>query len=306
MDLDLGAMRLLVGIADTGSVTGAAELAGITSSAASQQLKHLQLRLGVPLTAREGRGIVLTPHGHQLVDGARPILEATAELEAGLVAGAAEPKGPLRIATFASAARGLGPAIVAGVLERLPDLDLSLTIAEPDEALSLLERGRVEVALLHGFVPEGVEERPSCMREEVLADPLVCFGADDGTGPVDLRDLGDRRWLLPDEGSGCERVVRALLAEHGVVPDDVAAVSAEFDVLARLARAGLGVTLVPQLVVAGDPAPGGRPLLQAFDRSVAVSVLRRRRREPVVALALQAVRDAAAAQAERVAVAAAV
>jgi DNA-binding transcriptional LysR family regulator len=292
--MDLNAMRLLVGIADTGSVTGAAELVGITSSAASQQLKHLQTRLGVALTAREGRGIVLTDHGTRLVEGARPILEAATELEASVRAGAGEPTGPLRMATFASAARGVGPDVLAGCVERMPGIDLSIVIAEPAEALWLLERGRIEIALLHGFDPISADDRPSCHSEVVLADPLVCFGADDGVGPVDLRDLAHRRWLLPEESTGCGEVVRSLLADHGIDPE-VAAVSAEFDVLARLARAGLGVTLVPQMVVLGDAAPGARPLLQPFGRSISLACLKRRRREPTVAAAMDVVRDAVAA-----------
>lgn len=53
--------------ARTLSFTAAAEEIGMTQSAVSQQVKSLELRLGVPLFARKARGLALTDEGRRLL-----------------------------------------------------------------------------------------------------------------------------------------------------------------------------------------------------------------------------------------------
>lgn len=49
------------------SFTAAAEEIGMTQSAVSQQVKSLEMRLGVPLFERKARGLALTDHGRRLL-----------------------------------------------------------------------------------------------------------------------------------------------------------------------------------------------------------------------------------------------
>lgn len=53
--------------ARTLSFTAAAEEIGMTQSAVSQQVKSLEMRLGVPLFARKARGLALTDEGRRLL-----------------------------------------------------------------------------------------------------------------------------------------------------------------------------------------------------------------------------------------------
>ncbi|QWF76978.1 helix-turn-helix domain-containing protein [Amycolatopsis sp. CA-230715] len=58
--LDLRRLLLLVDVAEHGSLTGAAAAAGITPSAASQQMSRLEAEVGQPLLYRLPRGVRLT------------------------------------------------------------------------------------------------------------------------------------------------------------------------------------------------------------------------------------------------------
>lgn len=75
-DLDLNLLRVLVAVADTGSVTEAASQLYLTQPAVSAALRRLSTSLGAPLVARRGRGIALTERGARLVDAVRPHLDA--------------------------------------------------------------------------------------------------------------------------------------------------------------------------------------------------------------------------------------
>lgn len=75
-DLDLNLLRVFVVVAECGSVTEAASRLYLTQPAISAALRRLTAAVGAPLYARAGRGLVLTTRGRQLLDQARPHLEA--------------------------------------------------------------------------------------------------------------------------------------------------------------------------------------------------------------------------------------
>ncbi len=62
----LSSLRAFSAVADTGSYTQAATALNVSHAAVSQQVKALEERLGVPLVARDGRGIALTEEGETL------------------------------------------------------------------------------------------------------------------------------------------------------------------------------------------------------------------------------------------------
>src|ERR1700733_1157920 len=62
-DLPLVSLRAFAVVADSGSITAAAETLGVTSSAVSKQVKLLERWLGQALFIPEGRRLVLTPFG---------------------------------------------------------------------------------------------------------------------------------------------------------------------------------------------------------------------------------------------------
>ncbi|MBQ0831551.1 LysR substrate-binding domain-containing protein [Marinobacter sp.] len=77
--LDLNMLLTLVTIADTGTMTAAAERLSYTQSTVSMQLNRLEAALGVPLHERDGRRIRFTAEGQKLVGYARKMLELNSE-----------------------------------------------------------------------------------------------------------------------------------------------------------------------------------------------------------------------------------
>lgn len=59
----LNALRAFEAVTRLGSVTAAAQVLNVTPGAISHQIKLLEADLGVPLLARDGRGVVATPEG---------------------------------------------------------------------------------------------------------------------------------------------------------------------------------------------------------------------------------------------------
>ena len=107
------------------SFTAAAEEIGLTQSAVSQQVKSLEMRMGVPLFVRQARGLALTDDGRRLlpeISGALGSLAAAASrFDAGPVTNM------LTVATSVSVAQWV-------IAPRLPDF----TARHPDIRLRFL------------------------------------------------------------------------------------------------------------------------------------------------------------------------
>lgn len=74
-DIDPNTFRNFMVVAEVGSLTRAAKVAGITIAALSFQIKRLETALGQKLFERNGRGMVLSQHGGQFLQQARSLLQ---------------------------------------------------------------------------------------------------------------------------------------------------------------------------------------------------------------------------------------
>lgn len=84
--LDLHSLRSFLAVAQTGSITAAADRVSLSQSAASLQIRRLEEQLGCELLVRGPRGVTLTVHGEALVTYARRMLELNREV-VGLIVG---------------------------------------------------------------------------------------------------------------------------------------------------------------------------------------------------------------------------
>ena len=74
MDLETRQLRMLVAIADEGTVTRAAAVLNVSQPALSHGLRSLERSVGVSLFARQPRGLVPTEAGDRLLRTARAVL----------------------------------------------------------------------------------------------------------------------------------------------------------------------------------------------------------------------------------------
>jgi DNA-binding transcriptional LysR family regulator len=136
--LDSDLMRSFLAVADSGSVTAAAERLFRTQSAVSLQVKRLEESLGQPLFQRQARGVVLTPRGEQLVPYARRVV---ALLDEAAIALREKPLvGPVRVGISDEYSGTILPRALAAFDERHEGVQVSVRvdhstaqIAEADE-----------------------------------------------------------------------------------------------------------------------------------------------------------------------------
>ncbi|WP_037619027.1 LysR family transcriptional regulator [Streptomyces aureus] len=248
--LDLQRLRALHAVSVHGTVGAAAAALGYTPSAVSQQIAKLERETRTVLLERRGRGVRLTEQAEQLAGTAQELLAIVERAETELEERRGMPAGRLTVAAFASAARGLLPAVLADLATRHPALDTRLTEVDPHLSVDLVARGAVDLAVAHDWdisplpAPPGVEQ---AVIGDDLCDLLVPAGHPfAGRASVRREDLGGQRWICQPPGRVCHDWLVRTLRAAGSEPDIVHQAE-ENPTLIALVAAGLGVALIPRL-----------------------------------------------------------
>lgn len=150
MDIDMDRLnsellRTFIAIAETGSVTGGAELIGRSQSAASLQIKQIEACLGRPVFDRHGRGVGLTSAGERLLPVARQVLR-TLDRTVREIRGTAL-AGRLRLGLPDGYGKETLSRIVATFAETHPQVELDVRSALSTGFPKALESGALDLAV---------------------------------------------------------------------------------------------------------------------------------------------------------------
>lgn len=96
-------LKLFADVARCHSFSQAAELHGISQSAASQRICQLEKKLGVTLVDRSVRPLTLTQAGEMFAEGCEQMVQAYDELEAKVAGLKKDPEGLVRVSAIYSA-----------------------------------------------------------------------------------------------------------------------------------------------------------------------------------------------------------
>jgi DNA-binding transcriptional LysR family regulator len=267
--VDWRKLRLLHELDRRGTIAATAEAMYLTPSAVSQQLAGLAREVGVPLLERRGRSVVLTGQARVLLAHADEMRELAERTRAALDAWSDGTVGHVRVGSLSSGIAALvGPAIVRLRAER-PGLTIRVSEREPDEALDLLDAGELEIVVTVDYPGAPSREDARYRRVDLIADvmdavvpaghPLA------GRESIGLAELAGDVWVGAAASDACSHIVTGICAAAGYSPD-VQHYCREWDGVAALVAAGVGVALIPRsaqplrprdlavLPVAGAPA----------------------------------------------------
>ncbi|GAA0595147.1 LysR family transcriptional regulator [Kribbella sandramycini] len=269
--MDLGRLRALYAVAQYGSINRAADVLGYTPSAVSQQLAKLERETRTTLIERQGRGIALTDAARELAATAARILELVEDAELTLEEHRGEAIGTLRIAAFATSARGLLPTALGRLIADHPGLDVRLTETDPYDAVAAVSRGESDIAIVHDWQDTPLTLPEGLTRVKLGSDPADVLVHSThrlaGKEFVRAQDLVGERWICQVPGSICHDWLVRTMRRVGVEPD-VACSVAEYQTQLALLAEGIGIALIPRLgrgpvpdevvVVPLQPAPSRR------------------------------------------------
>ncbi|MEV6494116.1 LysR family transcriptional regulator [Actinoplanes sp. NPDC051633] len=299
--MDVRRLQILAEVARHGSINRAAASLLITPSAVSQQISALERALGTPAIVRSTRGVTLTDAGRLLVETAEAVTAelSRAERDLGRLATAGAAK--LTVATFTSGGQRLLPAALRRLATERPGIELTVLEQEPEESLPQVRSGAADLALVYNFdgpPPVRPGDRSGLLWTPLMDDPMfVVFPADHplaGRDSVTIAELSGERWVhgCLDMGDSLDHY--AALA--GYVPV-VACRGTDYVFAQSLVRAGVGISMIPQVALVGDRGGLAAVPLEppGPTRYVGVVTARRRRPDPLVDALLRTLQDTVAA-----------
>jgi DNA-binding transcriptional LysR family regulator len=258
--LDIRSLKTLIAVADHGSFAAAGSAVGLSQSAVSLQMKGLEDRLGQRLFDRNHRPPLLNAEGRALVIRAREVVRLWEQLTVSFTA---EPvAGSLGLGAIPTVISGVLPQALARLRAESPRLKIRLTTGLSHELEQLVDKGRLDAAV----VTQPREVAPELCWYPVAREPLVVI-APKGTRGDDDRALLEalpfirfRRFAWAGQLIDAEIARRAIAVKPEMEIDNLEGV-------ARLVASGLGVSVVPQRRGA-EPYPQGTRALPFGDPPV--------------------------------------
>ncbi|WP_296428291.1 LysR family transcriptional regulator [Yoonia sp.] len=239
-------LRYFWAVAHDGNLTRTAARLNLSQSAVSFQIKQLEAQLGHALFARRGRQLVLTEAGRIALDHADAIFAAGREL-IGTLQEKGRTRQAIRIGALATLSRNFQMEFLRPILNRT-DVEVILRSGTSANLLQSLEALNLDVVLINqaparDAVTPFVSHRLSEQPVSLVGTPEML------NNNMDLSELlATQPIILPTADTGIRIGFDAWIDRAGIRPQ----IAAEVDDMAMmrlLARAGVGLAVLPPIVV---------------------------------------------------------
>jgi len=146
--MNLVLLRSFVAVAESGTITDAAERLRVTQPALSRRIHQLEEFFGVPLFHRSRKGIALTPAGEMVVPEAVILIDRFDNLRAEVTAHAQLEGGTVRIGGGATAVSYVLPGAIAAYQSDYPAVRFEVKEAGSREISTNVVNGQLELGVV--------------------------------------------------------------------------------------------------------------------------------------------------------------
>jgi LysR family transcriptional regulator, cell division regulator len=279
--MDAADLRVFEAVARLGGMSRAAAELNTVQSAVTARIRGLEEELGTALFERHSRGVIPTAAGRRLLPYAARMASLLADARRAAIDDG-RPQGQLNVGSLeTTAALRLSPVLSAYAVA-WPEVDLVLTTGTTCELIEAVLAHRLEGAFVCGPVDHPELEEQTVFREEliVVTSPTV-------RALEQLRGQARLKIVVLRAGCSYRQRLESLLAARGIVGVRLLEFGTLDSILACVG-AGIGITLLPRIVVEAA-ARDGRVALHRLPKAEAeVDTVFIRRRDAFVSSALAA------------------
>jgi LysR family hydrogen peroxide-inducible transcriptional activator len=270
--LELRQLKYVLAVAEAGSFTQAAQNIHISQPSLSQQIRLLEKELGVELFRRGPGGVQITPAGEIAVRQARAVLRNIAGMRQELDDLNELKHGSVTIGTLPMTGGQILPPVLAAFTHSYPGIRIHLVEERTPQLLAVTLAGQTDFSLL--TLPLEYEEltwEPLIEEELLLAVPVGHKLA--GAGGVTLKDAAGEEFVLLKTGNGFRTVCDAKCMAAGFTPNCVFETD-NIETAKALVSAGMGVTLVPELIAGITPQANTTHKQQFYRGTAGITYIR--------------------------------
>jgi DNA-binding transcriptional LysR family regulator len=262
--------------------TRAAQELNVAQPSVSQQIRKLEHELGAPLFNRMKRHVTLTEAGKTFLPHARAVLQRLEEARLEVQELSGMRKGTLAVGAPPSVGTHLLPRALARFSKRHPGIALTFREAGSRTLVSLLEEGELDLAVvIQPIRHPSLETEPLMEEELLLAVPRHHHLADPRTAPkrVRLAQLRQEPFVLLREGAYDLRDQTLSACRRAGFEPQVALNGGEMDSMLRFVAAGIGLAILPKMVLSDVDSEEGPVVLRRLQPRLTRSLVIARRRD---------------------------
>lgn len=242
--MTLRQIEYLLAVANAGSFTAAAKELYVSQPSLSQQIRALEEEVGGELVERGPAGVRLTPAGKAFANEAKCATRAAERAAVQARQALARTPRVLSVVTIRSLTTTGLPGCISHWHKHHRDIVVKLREVDHRRLVrAALETGAGDVGLAPRL-PDWKGATKSLGWEELVVVVPPQHPAAGAKDPLMIDDLRDSEWILLDEGQGLREHADTLIRDAGFTPR-VAARTTQVEAAVQLARAGVGVCLVP-------------------------------------------------------------
>ncbi|WP_137920593.1 LysR family transcriptional regulator [Hydrogenophaga sp. 2FB] len=256
-------IELFVHVAETGSLSRAAELLNLSNASASRHLAALETRLGVRLVERNTRRLYLTETGQEFFQRSRAILSDLRDAESTVNAAALNPTGVLRITASLSFSMHHIAPLLREYTDRYPNVSVHVEAA--NRYLDIIDNN-IDVAIRNREVEPDSNitiRRLAGTRRILVASPayLSRHGV-----PREIDDLHRHKLLIYTHANNPNELRFTREGEQQAIHVKGLLESNDGQILRAAALDGMGILIQPSYIVYDDIVAGRLvPMLDDWD-----------------------------------------
>lgn len=238
-----------------GTMRAAAEALNVAPSAVTRQIALLEQELAIPLIERHTRGVKPTEAGKLLLDYFREQRSHQTDLLSQLEELRGLQRGTVRIAL----GEGFVSDLMAGPLSRFnreyPQVVVQLDVGGSNEVERRVSEDECDIGLVFGTPHDAKIVSRTVSRQPVNAIVGPGFPLLGQPGPFDVTEFLPYPLALNHATYGMRQTLR-LVEQTEKIRFEPKLVTNSFFVIRQFVRLGLGVTFLPDFVVAAELASG--------------------------------------------------
>ncbi|MEY3052596.1 MAG: hypothetical protein RLY31_2381 [Bacteroidota bacterium] len=252
MNYTLHQLRIFQVIAQTKSITKAAEALHLTQPAVSIQLKNFQQQFAIPLTEVINKRLYVTDFGEEIALVAGRILDEIENINYRTVAANGQLAGRLKISVV-STGKYVIPYFLSKFLQENPEVELQLDVTNKSRVVENLEKNEVDFSL--------VSVLPAHLRlqmAELMQNKLYLVGNKDAVsdgGPLEPSFLETVPLIYREQGSATRTAMEQFIDGNGLQVKKKMELTSN-EAVKQAVLAGLGYSIVPLIGIRNELGNG--------------------------------------------------
>jgi LysR family transcriptional regulator, hydrogen peroxide-inducible genes activator len=252
--MEMHQLRYFAAVARLGNFSRAAEECRVAQPSLSQQILKLEDEVGERLFERTRRRAILTAAGSLFLPHALSILEEAERGRQEIREMSGTIRGKIQVGALPTIAPYFLPGIVAPFREKYPGAEMIIHEDTTSQLLRNLEENQLDLAVISDGSPG-----PGIQVEDLFSEELLlCLPQNHALAKqrkVVAADLHSEKFIVMQEGHCLGAQAQQFCESKGFKPR-VSCRSAQIGTVLAMVRAGLGISLIPEMARQREPADG--------------------------------------------------